>query len=225
MFKLLVPALLVPALVAGATATVAPRPAAIPFERVAIYLEYNATDDDAEIVVDLKADAALERLAIFAPGGKPVLKLRSRDGEGLGINELVLETTEPALATVLAAYPPGLYRFVGRTHSGQELFSIAQLSHDLPAAPDILQPLDGEVGILDGSSAVWTCATPVASFLVELEQEDIGIELLSNVLGTTTSFAFPAGWLAPGLEHQLGIGARAANGNLVVTEIHFTAMP
>jgi hypothetical protein len=219
MLKLLLPA----ALAAVALFQPEPNRSAEPFERVAIFLEYNATDEDAEVVVDLKADAPLERLTIIAPDDRKVLRLGSSDLQQIGINELILETTEPSLQEVLAAYPPGVYRFVGRTHGGQVLFSTATLSHQLPAAPQFLHPLDGATGVpINGASASWT-SPPAASYLVELEQEDIGIELLTNVLGTTTSLAFPNGWLAPGREHQIGVGLRAANGNLVVTEIQFTA--
>ena len=213
-------------LVLATSALVAPAPAPeppIPFERVAIYLEYNATDNDAEVVIDLKADADLERLIVLGPQGQAVLKLRSKDTQALGLNEIVIETNEPGLAEVLASYPAGVYRFFGRTLTGEHLFSAATLSHDLPPAPVFIHPLDGATAVpLDGA-ATWAGSSSAVSWLLELEQEDVEIDLLTNLKGQTTSFGFPAGWLEPGLEHQLGLAARASNGNITVTEIHFTA--
>jgi hypothetical protein len=203
----------------------APAPAALPFDEARIFLEYNATDDDAEMVVEIDAELGLERLAVVAPGGDEVLHLRA-EHLGLGLRKFALETPEPSLRDVLAAYPAGEYRFYGRSVDGQALFSAVALSHALPAAPAIVYPQDGDTGVpTSGASAVWTAGAGAESFFVEIENDDLGVDVKSNVAGDAAGFGFPEGWLAGDTEYQLGVGARGASGNLTVVEIHFTTAP
>ena len=196
-----------------------------PFDEALIYVEYNATDDDAEVVVVIDAEMGLERLAIEAPSGAEVLHLRA-EHLGLGLRKFALETPEPSLQSVLAAYPAGEYRFYGRAVDGRFLFSVVTLSHALPAAPSILYPLDGDTAVpTSGASAVWSAGPDADGFFLELENDDLGVDVKSNIAGGATAFGFPAGWLAGGTEYQLGVAARGGNGNLTVVEIDFTTAP
>jgi len=198
-------------------------PLTIPFDEAEIFVEYNATDEDAEVVVSVDADMGLGRFRIVNPLGKQILDLRSKHTKDIGTRKIDLETPEPSLGTVLAAYPEGRYLFLGKSTNGVSLLSEVWLTHDLPAAPEITYPLDGATGVpLDGASATWTAGPDADSFFVELEQEELGEDIQSNCAGDTSSFGFPAGWLEPLTEYQLGVGARAENGNLTVVEIHFT---
>jgi len=196
-----------------------------PFDEALIYVEYNATDDDAEVVLVIDAEMGLERLAIEAPSGAEVLHLRA-EHLGLGLRKFALETPEPSLQSVLAAYPAGEYRFYGRAVDGRFLFSVVTLSHALPAAPAILYPLDGDTAVpITGASAVWSAAPDADGFFLELENDDLGVDVKSNIAGGATTFGFPAGWLDGGTEYQLGVAARGGNGNLTVVEIDFTTAP
>jgi hypothetical protein len=199
--------------------------ASIPFDEARIFVEHNATDDDAEVVIDIDAEVGLERLTLVAPDGAEVLNLRA-EHLGLGLRKFALETPEPSLHAVLSAYPPGEYRFYGRSVDGQFLFSTASLSHALPEAPDLIYPLAGSTDVpTSGASAIWTAGSDAASFFLEIESDDLGLDVKSNVAGDAGSFGFPEGWLAGGTEYQLGLGSRADNGNLTVIEIDFTTAP
>ncbi len=207
----------------GGSSAPASRSQFIPFDEAVIYVEYNATDDDAEVVVSIDADLGLDRFAVIAPNGKEVLSLRAKKRQDLGIRKIALETPEPTLAEVLAAYPPGCYGFFGRSVDGQSLFSSAWLSHELPQAPSLEYPQDGDVDVpTSGAAASWSAGPSAESFFLELEQDELGVDVKSNIAGGTTSFGFPEGWLAAKTEYQLGIAARACNGNLTVVEVHFT---
>lgn len=198
-------------------------PPSIPFDEATLYLEYNATDEDAEIVIDVDADVGLKRFMVIAPNGRRVLDLRARDTEELGIRKIRLETPEPSLEAVLEAYPSGSYRFVGKSVDGQTLVSTACLSHELPSAPMLTYPLEGTVGVpTSGAGAAWTAGADAENFFLELEQDDLGVDVHSNLPEGATSFGFPEGWLIGDTEYQLGVATRGENGNLTVVEIHFT---
>lgn len=200
-------------------------PGWIPFDEAKIFVEYNASDGDAEIVVDVDADVGLERFVVLNPNGRTVLDLRSKQTQDLGIRKIALETPEPSLADVLAAYPEGGYWFFGRSTDGQILFSSVSLSHSLPQAPAITFPLDGAIGVPTSGAVTWTAGPDAASFFFELESDDAGVDLKANLAGNATSFGFPAGFLVPDTEFQVGVGARADNGNLTVVEHTFTTAP
>lgn len=202
------------------------RPPAIEFDEATIFIEYNATDEDAEVVVAIDADMGLERFRIVNPCGQEILDLRSRNTDDIGVRKIALETPEPGLDEVLDGYPEGWYRFFGKAEDGQKLYSEVWLSHELPGAPTITYPLDGATGVpTNGAVATWSAGSDAASFFLELDQDDLGVDLKSNVAGDTSSFGLPSGWIRPDTEYQFGLGARGKNGNLSVVEIHFTTAP
>lgn len=201
-------------------------PAWIPFDEARIFVEYNASDGDAEVVVDVDADVGLERFLVLNPNGRTVLDLRSKHTDDLGIRKIALETPEPSLDDVLAAYPAGPYWFFGRSTDGQILFSSVTLSHSLPQAPVITFPLDGATGVPTSGGAVgWTAGPDADSFFFELESDDAGVDLKANLAGGAASFGFPAGFLVRNTEFQVGVGARSENGNLTVVEHTFHTAP
>ena len=198
-------------------------PVAAPFDEARLFVEYNATDDDAEVVLQVDADVGLDRFRVINPNGKQILDLRAKHTQDLGIRKINLETPEPSLAAVLAAYPPGAYRFLGKTVDGETLSSTVWLSHDLPGAPQFTFPQSGQTGVpLSGAAASWTAVSGAVSYFLELENDDLLVDVKSNIAAEQTSFGFPAGWLLPKTQYQIGIGARGANGNLTVVELEFT---
>ncbi len=205
------------------SAASAPTPVWAPFDEASIFVEYNATDGDAEVVLDVDADVGLSRFVVVNPRGKVVLDLHSKHTEDLGIRKIALETPEPSLEAVLAAYPAGTYLFLGRSTDGQSLLSAVHLSHALPEAPAITFPLDGakDVAVL-GTLITWTSGPDAESFFFELESEDDAVSLKASLNGGTSSFDVPDGFLYAGAEFQVGVGARCGNGNLTVVEHAFT---
>jgi hypothetical protein len=191
------------------------------FETASICVERNATDRDTEIVLQaVPADDGLKHFSVRAPDGRRVFRFDSVDPTVLGLREFALESPEPAGARILAAYPQGKYAFSGRTHTGENFFSTARLSHRMPEATVILEPVaEAEVPISD-LLIRWSAVPGVSHYLLELENESADPEqsLNINLPAEVTSFLVPAAWLAADSEYQIGLATVAPNCNVVFVE-------
>jgi hypothetical protein len=196
------------------------------FEELALTLEQNATDGDAEVVLFAQGgDEGLKRLIITDPRGRKSAKI-SGDGRGVGLREFLLESAEPPdQGAVLASFPEGEYEFTGRTVSGECLSGTASLSHTFAPATTLLTPDEDEVVPIDQVVLSWQAVPEAVRYVVELNNEDDGTELTFDVLAPTTSLAVPAAFLGAGSEYQFGIGVRTAEGNLTVVELTFFTAP
>lgn len=201
--------------------------AAAELEEAKIYLEQNVTDADAEIVIVAQGgDEGLKTLEVIGPNGRHFVTLWAGHRRSLGFREVLLETPEPSLASVRKAYPPGVYRFVARTFSGEELTGEAELEHAMPAAATILVPANGAEDVAADQLVVsWVPVAGVESYLLEIEQDELGQSLNLTLPGDATSFAVPEGWLEPGVEYELGLATVSENGNISFQEIAFTTAP
>ena len=192
-----------------------------------IHLEYNQTDDDAEAVIVVDAGTDLRDVVAIAPGkrkndGKRVLNVASRDGQKLGITKFTIETPEPSLDEVKAAYPEGTYRFRAHRMDGSCLSGEATLSHQLLAAPVITYPQGGDQNVPPANFVLaWNAVPGAVAYAVEVEQEDLQIVLKSDVLATGTTFAVPSTWFLPSLDYVAVVIAIGANGNHTVSEARF----
>ncbi len=201
--------------------------AADDLEEAKIYLEQNVTDADAEIVIlAVGGDEGLKTLEVIGPNGRHFATLWAGHKRSLGFREVLLETPEPSLASVIKAYPQGVYRFIAKTFSGEELTGEAELEHAMPAAATILVPAnDAEDVATDHLVVSWEPVAGVASYLLEIEQDDLGQSLNLTLPADATSFAVPDGWLQPGVEYELGLATVSESGNVSFQEIAFTTAP
>lgn len=131
------------------------------FDETAAIIEINATDGDAGFHVLLDADA-WQSVRIAAPDGRKLFKVQAK-GNLLqqGLTENFFESAEPPcvadeedpeaeavpLTEFLARFPAGEYLFSGTTNEGEALEGTAELTHALPAAPEILT--------FDGTTITW----------------------------------------------------------------------
>lgn len=192
------------------------------FEDAEIHLERNVTDGDAEAVFTIKVEeGGLSSLLIIAPDGRRLTRLESRNKRNLGSREILLESPEPGVDEVLAAYPEGTYRFVGRTFDGEDLTAEADLSHVFPEPANITSPLEGSTVPAASLIIQWEPVEGVEGYLLELEQEELESELTVSLPASATSFSPPAGWLRPGEETVVGIGTLGENGNVTFIEVVF----
>jgi hypothetical protein len=195
---------------------------ASPFPTAEIRLEYSATDEDAEVVMTINAGAGLTELEVLGPDRRRVVHLTARDGENLGLAQIVIETPEPSLAEVIDAFPAGTYRFRARTIDGLRLASNVVLSHALPAVPVIVSPSDGATEVpLAALAVAWAPVDGAIRYGVEVEHEGLALVLKSDVLPESHSFALPANWAQPETEYVLGVMAVNAEGNRTVSELRF----
>lgn len=192
------------------------------FEDASIYLEQNVTDGDAEAVFTIKVEeGGLASLLIIAPDGRRLTRLESRNKRNLGSREILLESPEPGVGIVLAAFPEGTYRFIGKTFDGEELTAEADLSHAFPDPASLTFPPEGSTVPATGLIIQWEPVEGVEGYLLELEQEELESELTVSLPASATSFSPPAGWLHPGEETVVGIGSLGENGNITFIEVVF----
>jgi hypothetical protein len=196
------------------------------FEELALALEQNATDGDAEVVLFAKGgDEGLRRLTVTAPGGRKVARIEG-DKRGVGLREFLLESAEPPdLPAVLASFPEGTYTFLARTVGGDCLRGEAALSHTLAPATTLLSPEQDESVPIDELVLSWSAVPEAVAYVVELNNEDTGEEMTFLVHPPAVSIPIPAGALAPDAEYQFGVGVQTASGNLTVVELTFTTAP
>jgi hypothetical protein len=123
------------------------------FEEARIYIEYNASANDLGFHVALDGED-WKTLKIVDPTGKTIFEVTGKAAyKNLGMTELFFEGAEPNLADfpldeLLALFPEGTYRFIGKTVDGENLVSTATLSHAVPAGPEVSSSLDGDTLVI-----------------------------------------------------------------------------
>ena len=197
----------------------------LPFDELSMIYETNTTDGDAEIVITVQGFEGLKSLHVRAPSGRVIAIAQSNDrirrGKAIGLAEVIIETGEPDIESVKAAYPEGTYQFFGRTVSGARLFGEAVLSHDVLPGPSFT-PNEAEDLDPDAVVVQWVAIPEAAGYIVEIENDDLDFNITAKLPGTATSFAIPAGLLAPGTEYEVGVASITEDGNLAFAESSFT---
>ena len=190
---------------------------------VEMFYQFSATDQDAEVTIGIESpDHPIDRLVIFAPGGRVVATADSRDR--LGLAEVELESAEPSVEQVKKAYPVGRYWFRGEAVDGTRLWGRVDLTHEVVGAPDFFNysPCDEEV---DPASAVTIAWNPVpgadGGYEIIIEQDDTGANLRITQEPAQSSFVIPTGFLQPGLEYEIEMKAVTAGGNKTSASCEF----
>ncbi len=191
------------------------------FDRLKMFLEFNSTDVDGEIVIDLKTDTGLKNLEVRGPDGrKRVIKLESNDSNGIGLAEVFLESGEPNLELSLGSYPVGVYQFSGKDSDGTRYCGEVFLNHDL-LAPPVFSPSNGEEVDPDQVTVEWVPVDGAISYFVEVENDELGSKFAVTVPSTVTSLDVSPQFFEAGTEYEIGVRAIAANGNVTVSESDF----
>lgn len=158
------------------------------FSEFAPIVEINASDGDVGFHVLLDG-AAWKKARIFDPDGNRIFK--ASDYQGLreqGLTELFMETAEPlcwhdtededydpddvvTVADFVSRFPAGEYEARGKSIDNGALQSIAELTHNLPAAPetDISVELDSNDEDSDGDEYEVTISWEPGTDLGECE--------------------------------------------------------
>ncbi len=197
----------------------------IEFADLAIFFEFNATDNDLGVQVFLDA-MDWKRVRARNPDGIPILDITAgAELKELGLTELRFESAEPSPQEVLDLFVPGDYAFSGITVEGDKLQGIATLSHGLPPAPNILAPEEDEV--VDPSDLVieWDPIPGVVLFEVIVANEENGASLNVELPPSATRLEVPEAFLQPGAEHKVEVLAIAASGNKTISELVFFTSP
>jgi hypothetical protein len=192
---------------------------AVAFADAELFFELNSTDNDLGLQLFLDSDG-WKRVRVLDPARNEIVLLQAEGRLArLGITELRFESAEPSPAEVLALFPPGKYRFRGRSVEGEQLASNVTLSHDLLPAPTF-SPSDGEV--VDPRDVVVEWNAPGAE-QVELiiEQDELGHVLDITLSGSSKRLRVPRQFLRPGMEYKIEILSISENGNRTIAESTF----
>jgi hypothetical protein len=135
------------------------RPEVVELDDATIIAEVNATDGDAGYQIFLDGEG-WRRVTVYDPNWRQIFKVNASGGVKKigGGTELFLETAEPEYETfeefreILDNLQPGIYKFYGRTVEGDWLHGTAELTHNIPCAPELVDPTevdpeDGEVPV------------------------------------------------------------------------------
>lgn len=216
-----------------------PGPHSEEFSEFELYIEINATDGDAGLQGFLDGEA-WRKAKVANPSGKTIFHLKPQDQlQDQGVNEYFWESAEPPftqdpLADFLGRHPEGEYTAIGKTLASRRLCSLTELTHDLPAGPEVLSPMDGDEVELDGGNLqiAWNAVTDdfqggalgseVIKYIIvaEYENED-GEDVVMTfcVAPDTFTAEIPADFLGPDRELKLEVGVVEESGNRTFTEI------
>lgn len=194
------------------------------FKELSFRFEVNHTDGDGEVVLTAKASEGLRWFKVFAPDGEIIIFIHSNDerrGTGpIGLAQFNIESGEPSIDGVKAAYPEGAYQVLGRTISGHQLAGEVMLSHKLLPVANFTPQGEKDV---DPNNAVvkWQPVAGAVSYEVEIENDDLEVNVTSRLPGSATRFNIPRGFLLPGTEYDVGVTTVSKDGNLSVAESSF----
>lgn len=194
------------------------------FAVASVHFEQNATDGDVEVVFHIKGgDEGLSNLKVTSPNGLIVINFTAPHSSTFGIRQFVFESPEPKdINSLKFAYPEGEYTFSGTTLSGQRLEGKATLNHKLPATVSFIHPkADAQSVQFNDLEIKWTSVTNVSAYIIEIEQDDIGMNLEIKQNQSSTSLKIPNGFLQPGTNYALSIGTVTKDGNTSFVETNF----
>lgn len=208
-----------------------------------IRIEVNSTDLDAGFQVYLDGEG-WRHVWVYGPDGRKIFQAATFGGirEIGGGTELFLESEEPEFADeeefydLIELLDEGEYRFVARTTDNQWAIGSAELTHDVPAGPELVYPVpdageDCAEDVPTGGLVIdWEPVTTqlfgdpdvtVVAYEVIVESEDSGYEFDVTVGGGTTMMAVPVDFLEPGMEYSFEVLAIEESGNQTITESCF----
>ena len=200
--------------------------------------EINATDHDGGVQVFLDADQ-WKRMSIFDPEGRRIFTTITDGIMGMqGGTELFMESAEPTfeelpLDQLLERWPAGRYEFRGVGLDGETLTGAARLTHDLPAGPVLVSPIEGDRRQDPNDTVVrWkrvppANGSPIIGYQVLVVRPDTGMKALPNVTldvmmpPTADRLRVPRGFLESGTEYEWEVLAIEEGGNQTLSSSTF----
>lgn len=152
----------------------------------------------AEVVLEASALQGLARLRLVDREERTVLQLDCSQAMALGVSDLSLETEGVTLGAILREYRLGRYHVEGTTIDGRRVEGTLELSDRFPGLFRVLSPLPGEAPAAGDVTIAWTPARGAARYVLEVEQDELGIVFETRLAPGQTSFIVPAQLLVPG---------------------------
>jgi hypothetical protein len=198
------------------------------FETHDLFIEYNATDGDAGLQMNLDNEPAWNRFRLRDPTGRKLMVVKGQSRlRGFGLGELFFESNEPSFDQVpfrqfKKRFPEGKYIFRGRTIGGRRLVGADRFSHRVPHGPDVTFPTKGAKVDSDGFTVTWKPVTSPAGikivrYIVNVTQGNR--ELSMDLPPGATSASIPGEFLKSGTETGGEVLAREKSGNQTITAL------
>lgn len=200
--------------------------------------EINATDGDGGVQVFLDAEQ-WKRMSIFDSKGRKIFTTITKGIMGKqGGTELFMESAEPTfdelpLDQLLERWPAGRYKVRGVGLDGETLKGSARLTHDLPAGPELVSPLEGggaqepDHTVLRWKRVPPPNGSPIIGYQVIVVRPDTGVRALPKVTldvmmpPTATRMRVPRGFLKPRSEYEWEVLAIEKGGNQTLSASTF----
>jgi hypothetical protein len=198
------------------------------FETHDLYIEYNATDGDAGLQMQLDNEPAWNRFRIRDPTGRNLLAIKAKSRlRGFGLGELFFESNEPPFhrfpfSAFKRRFPEGKYTFRGRTINGRRLTGADKFSHLVPRGPKVTFPTKGATVSRNNLTVTWKPVTKprgikIAGYTVNMDQGNRPLSM--DLPPSATSATIPKQFLKPHSEGGGEVLARARDGNQTITAI------
>ena len=199
----------------------------IPFEQHDLFIEYNATDGDAGLQLNLDGEN-WKQFTLIDPRGNVLVDLNARGRlrqPPNGLSELFFEASEPPFTRVPFSkfkklFPEGVYGFWGRAGNGRAMVGSDRLSHLIPAAPRMTFPTEGARVDPNDFQVAWEPVTRpqgvrIVSYQVIVSQgsRELSMYLPPNV----TRVTIPGEFLQPHTKTGGEVLAREKSGNQTIT--------
>jgi hypothetical protein len=205
---------------------------ALAFEELSLHLEIDLpasrssprsalVDLPVEIVIGCTSPASLARLRVIDPSRRTVLELDLRDRGACGLSEIEVESEAPTLRAALRDYPPGDYLVEAVAIDGAAIAGRVSLSARFPGVFEVLSPAP-DATVPEGDVRIeWTASAGAARYLLEIEQEELGLELKVELGAGETSFDVPAAVLQPGRAYEYSLAVQGDTDNELEVEGRF----
>ena len=209
----------------------------VPLKDARLKIELNSTDQDVGIQAFIDADP-WTTMAIFDPDGTLIFKSVTRGRFARqGGTEMFLESAEPNFAEVplsefLVRFPEGNYQIVGKGLKGEKLVGTAKFTHNMPAGPALVSPVDYTHVNPNNTVVRWQHVaapngSPIVGYQVLVVKPNSGIPAIPKIIldvmmpATATSMAVPPGFLLPDSEYEWEVLAIETSGNQTLSVGHF----
>jgi hypothetical protein len=198
------------------------------FETHDLFIEFNATDRDAGLQMNLDNEPAWNRFRLRDPKGRNLMVVKGKSRlRGFGLGELFFESNEPPFhrfpfSAFKKRFPEGKYTFRGRTINGRRLVGADRFSHRVPHGPKVTFPTKGAQVDRNNLTVRWKPVTKprgikIVRYIVNMTQGNR--EMSIDLPPSATSATIPRQFLKAGSEGGGEVLARAKSGNQTITAI------
>jgi hypothetical protein len=223
------------------TGCVEPGSGADEIDAAKLYFEFNSTDDDTGVHGIFDSPGFTE-LCVYDPSGELIVAVNPQGTlKELGMGGIFFESREPeegerSQADIIGSFDEGDYRVAAVTVDGEKLAGEAVFTHDIPLAPEIITPQEGDTVDPENFVVTWE---PVSESINGDPIEIVGYEVIvtndkvedpnglaqpilsAHVIPSVTSLTIPSEFLQPETEYELEIIAIEESGNQTISLIFF----